>query len=271
MEYNIKKAIKEYGFVTDPGGEAKNNIEDLIMVMDKLKAILPTKSFGSRGGDAGIISELNSMFLTTVDSEGKEQTAPITDIINKMLALIYELPDIKRINPQDVMKPRLNEDGPPNLNPKHPFGREYDIEMRDKELKTMFKYIFKKFNMTYGTDSIRDYWHDIVFDIKKMGYNWFECDYIVAAFDLNVLSRWDGGEFDWDIAEGDIIKPGLSNFKMEREINFDGWGHESAEGIIAYSEEHVSAMAWDGQIDFDDFEVSEYSHWDVQDEDIEEM
>ena len=37
MEYNIKKAIKEYGFVTDPGSEAKKNIEDLILVMDKLK------------------------------------------------------------------------------------------------------------------------------------------------------------------------------------------------------------------------------------------
>jgi len=264
MKQDIKKAIKEYGFVTDPGGEAKRNIEDLLVVMDQLKGILPTKSFSSRGENAATISELNKLFLSTKDAEGNEFSAPINDLLNKMLTLIYDLPDVQRQNPQDVMKPRLNEEE------EHPFGREYDIEMRDKELKTMFKYIFKKFKLVRG-DQIRDYWHDIVFDIKKMGYNWFECDYIVAAFDLNVLSRWDGGEFDWSDDDYEVIKPGLSNFKIEREINFDGWGHESAEGIIAYSEDHVSAMAWDGQIDFTEFEVSEYSHWEVQEEDIEEM
>ena len=40
MEYNIKKVIKEYGFVTDPGGEAKKNIEDLHLVIEKFTTYL---------------------------------------------------------------------------------------------------------------------------------------------------------------------------------------------------------------------------------------
>ena len=265
MKQDIKKAIKEYGFITNPGGEAKKNIEDLILVMDKLKGILPTKSFNNKGENAATISELNKLFLSTKDAKGREYTAPINDNINKMLTLIYDLPDVQRQDPQDVMKPRLDED-----DDEHPFGKQYDIQMKDKELKTMFKYVLGKFKLV-GGDQIRDMWHDISFDMNKMGYTWQECDYIIAAFDLNVLSSWDADGFDWGEDIEDIIKPELSNYKINREISFDGWGYESAEGIIAYSEEHVSAMAWDGQIDFDNFEPQEYSHWEVQDEDIEEM
>jgi len=265
MKQDIKKAIKEYGFITNPSGEAKKNIEDLISVMDKLKGILPTKSFNNKGENAATISELNKLFLSTKDAKGREYTAPINDNINKMLTLIYDLPDIQRMNPQDVMKPRsMNEDD------EHPFGERYNVQMADKELRTMFKFIWGKFFKTHNDYTIRDYWHDIASELTKLSYSWEESDYIIASFDINVLNRWDSAEYDW-AGDQEIIKPGLTNYRIEREVQFDGWGHESAEGIIAYSEEHVSSMAWNGEIDFDNFEVDEYGHWEVHDEDIEEM
>jgi len=267
MKQDIKKAIKEYGFITNPGGEAKKNIEDLIMVMDKLKGILPTKSFNTKGGNAATISELNKLFLSTKDSEGNEFSAPINDMINKMLTLIYELPDVQKQNPQDVLKPRLNEDD------EHPFGVEYNIQMKDKELKAMFKFIWGKFfSKSPYNNEIIDYWHDIAAELTKMSYSWVEADYIIAAFHINVLHNYNEGDGDWDWnGDQEIIKPELTNYRIEREVQFDGWGHESAEGIIAYSEDHVSSMAWNGEIDFDNFEVDEYGHWEIHDEDIEEM
>jgi hypothetical protein len=250
MKQDIKKAIKEYGFITNPGGEAKKNIEDLILVMDKLKGILPTKSFNNKGENAATISELNKLFLSTKDAKGREYTAPINDNINKMLTLIYDLPDVQRQDPQDVMKPRLQED----------VSHSKEFSFPVKELKTIHSFLDKKTDVLEHPDSE---WYVAARELRKLGYSWEESDYLIASYLLNVeTENWEKGE-DFDIPE-------TSFYTIHRDVNFSGYGNEEADNIEAYSTEHAEAMAYDGDLDFENFEVQEYTHWDVDDQWVED-
>lgn len=268
MKQEIKKAIKEYGFITDPGTEAKKNIEQLVVQLNKLMEFLPKKSFNTKGENAATISELNKLFLSTKDADGKEYEAPINKLLNKMIGLVGDLPDKQSVDPQDVMKPRAIYEG-------HPMSareiKRQEISFSDREIKVVFKRIHKLYpNLMHDLTNLEHEWTWILDEMRKIGYNDDEGDYLIACYEASIehnMVSSDDADFKWD--ELEIKRPQLKRYDIVNYIDFCGWGRESG-FEYGYSYRHAHSLVYDGEANLDEWDIDEYSSWDSTDLEIEE-